>query len=351
MKKAFTLIELLVVIAIIAILAALLMPALGRAREEAQKASCITRVHNTYTSFAMFLNNSDGVYPGWVSDSVNDEPYFQVIPGAPTSTPGDPWFQLWKKGYAEDPEMFDCPAVENASSRWYIVAPTPFDGDDTWNGDDHVIIAVEYAYDWMRTAKASVPGRVFYGDSSTRDHPYGPLWGHWDYNHPDGANAAYIDGAVEFIGWEDRDEPWRMIVRWSWQNETGFHTNPRLDEDEHMAEGYGITPAECRYPLDRDTIYGIEGNRDGVTLPNSWSWGGTGGIPRVGGGSVYGCSSINDEPTSSGSISAVRVIEVGDDPGYRHFFPEVATYANEARWDKYDAALQVGGAFNWPQGI
>ena len=40
MKKGFTLIELLIVIAIIAILAAILFPVFGRARENARRASC-----------------------------------------------------------------------------------------------------------------------------------------------------------------------------------------------------------------------------------------------------------------------------------------------------------------------
>lgn len=64
MKKAFTLIELLVVIAIIAILAAMLMPALSKARTEARKAACASNLHNFGLQFAMYLNDHNGYWPG-----------------------------------------------------------------------------------------------------------------------------------------------------------------------------------------------------------------------------------------------------------------------------------------------
>ena len=64
MKKAFTLIELLVVIAIIAILAAMLMPALSKARIEARKAACASNLHNFGLQFAMYLGDHNGHWPG-----------------------------------------------------------------------------------------------------------------------------------------------------------------------------------------------------------------------------------------------------------------------------------------------
>jgi len=56
-KRGFTLIELLVVIAIIAILAALLMPALERAREEARLMDCVGRMHQIALGIEMYVGD------------------------------------------------------------------------------------------------------------------------------------------------------------------------------------------------------------------------------------------------------------------------------------------------------
>ena len=63
MKKTFTLIELLVVIAIIAILAGMLLPALGRVKETARSTRCINNLKQLGVSYTMYQHSYDSTIP------------------------------------------------------------------------------------------------------------------------------------------------------------------------------------------------------------------------------------------------------------------------------------------------
>ncbi len=100
-KKGFTLIELLVVISIIALLVAILMPALNKAKDQARSAVCLSNLKQWGIVWQMYTDEWGDRFPDYQS----------FITQNAGNTPRASWVYCLKKRYEKNSELLACPSA------------------------------------------------------------------------------------------------------------------------------------------------------------------------------------------------------------------------------------------------
>ena len=170
MDRRFTLIELLVVVAIIAILAAMLLPVLGRARLQAKKAVCVSNLKQLYLATVSYADEGDGILPYEATAHFWNEELLLQRQDAGGGLPGVGPIQLGRVYWnnLRDGALWGCPATD------YTCMP-----------DRRVVYWTPQTVNQVSaTGTAGVcHGWMYYGPTTTA---------HYIYNYGDGGTGTCI---------------------------------------------------------------------------------------------------------------------------------------------------------------
>jgi prepilin-type N-terminal cleavage/methylation domain-containing protein len=128
-RRAFTLVELLVVIAIIAILAAVIFPVFGRAKDAAKRVSCLSNMRQVGVALMMYTSETDDRMPDRrdLKQSLGYRPWTSW----PPSDPRTGWAAVVLEPFAREKDIWSCPAIVGAPVGEAVQTKQPTPAGDT----------------------------------------------------------------------------------------------------------------------------------------------------------------------------------------------------------------------------
>ena len=249
--QAFTLIELLVVIGIIAILAALLLPALARAKASAHSISCLNNLKQLQTGWLMYAHENNDALPPNISRTVQ----FNQVNVAGAWTLGNAQLDTNDDNiqngvmfrYVGAAGVYHCPAdTSTVSSQPGLPRTRSYSiqtclNDDVISGttldavDDSPFNLRKYsrivnpppsrAWVFIDEHELSIDDGIFALPNMIAFPGNPPFWGAFPtYRHNNGANVAFADGHVEHHRWRYH----RMLTSYG----PGLQISPIANNDD-----------------------------------------------------------------------------------------------------------------------
>ncbi len=233
--RGFTLIELLVVIAIIAILAAMLLPALAAAKQKAYRAACTSNLRQWGLALTMYLDDANQIFPlpkiasgtPGVSGYNENQPHWSDFVAFHAAGQGDSvWYNvlppyvggkpLWQiasdtDNFVNSKKIFDCPTASTQPSQFdatrvvfnYGMNPkgnTGLTGVGYGTNFSATSVLHPSAFVFLADGRAHSTETPFYGSNPTNEIGVSHCWVlQVSSRHRAGANLNFADGHVAYF--------------------------------------------------------------------------------------------------------------------------------------------------------